>query len=355
MVSFVGIVSAGCSSEAGSQTVPNLLHTVVDTSRDLRSSVAHRDSTFHTILSFSGKNGAHPQGDLVTFNGKLYGTTKLGGKSRVCSAGYGAVFFVSVSGAEHTYSFNYVVGAAPAAQLTIVKLASQKTELFGTASKGGAYFDRGTAFAMQPRGSLHWIHDFGSDVDGANPLGGLTLANTLLYGTTSRGPGGGSGYGTVFPMTLAGQDTVIYTFADTNGAFPHGSLVLFHNLPYGTTSDGGTSSRKCGVVFEVRPKGGGQIIYHFSGLNGAHPYAGLALWRGKLYGTTRDGGPPAKAPFLRSIRRVTKEDYSIALVALTARIHTDGSPYGTGCSTAPHATVVGKNKVRFLNSIQRRK
>jgi uncharacterized repeat protein (TIGR03803 family) len=78
-----------------------------------------------------------------------------------------------------------------------------------------------------------------------------------LYGTTSEG---GLGWGTVYKITAAGAESVLYTFnALANGRSPMAGLFLDSsgNL-IGTTSLGGLdvcSNRHmgCGVVFRLTP------------------------------------------------------------------------------------------------------
>ena len=92
------------------------------------------------------------------------------------------------------------------------------------------------------------IHSFGaSNGDGAAPAAGLTLGpDGNLYGTTSAG--GLNGGGTVYQITLSGQETVVYSF-DTNTS-PSANLVLGKDGSlYGTTSSGGTFGK--GTVFKL--------------------------------------------------------------------------------------------------------
>jgi uncharacterized repeat protein (TIGR03803 family) len=61
--------------------------------------------------------------------------------------------------------------------------------------------------------------------DGQYPSAGLILAGSKLYGTTQAG--GTSGYGTVFEVSIAGQESILYSLrGGTDGAYPSGGLVL---------------------------------------------------------------------------------------------------------------------------------
>ena len=60
--------------------------------------------------------------------------------------------------------------------------------------------------------------------DGANPLGGLTVDGTSLYGTTSSG--GKYGMGTVFEIDGSGKLTVLYEFTGgKDGGNPEAALI----------------------------------------------------------------------------------------------------------------------------------
>lgn len=79
------------------------------------------------------------------------------------------------------------------------------------------------------------------------------------------------------------------SFSGIDGAHPMAGLVRVGDLLYGTTADGGASGD--GEVFAL-PLGGGQpqVLTSFNGTDGAHPLAGLTLWDDRLYGTTSQGG-----------------------------------------------------------------
>jgi uncharacterized repeat protein (TIGR03803 family) len=73
-----------------------------------------------------------------------------------------------------------------------------------------------------------------------------------FYGTT--GGGGIAGYGVVYKVNTAGQETVLHSFTGgADGAFPSGGVIRDSagNL-YGTTQEGGTAGY--GVVFKITPQ-----------------------------------------------------------------------------------------------------
>jgi len=142
------------------------------------------------------------------------------------------------------------------------------------------------------------LHSFTNSPDGAFPFAGLLRdAAGNLYSTTASG--GVSGFGTVFKLDPAGNETVLHSFTGSpDGAFPNAGLVMdpAGNL-YGTTSQGGSGSGcgfsfGCGTVFKLDPAGNETILYSFKGgSDGESPVAGLIMdVAGNLYGTTADGG-----------------------------------------------------------------
>src|SRR5208337_600403 len=96
------------------------------------------------------------------------------------------------------------------------------------------------------------LYSFGSQSgDGNYPVAGLVFDKEAnFYGTTHYG--GAYGYGTVFEITSAGAEKVLYSFGGQagDGAYPVAGLVFDKkgNL-YGTTADGGAYGY--GTVFEV--------------------------------------------------------------------------------------------------------
>jgi len=132
------------------------------------------------------------------------------------------------------------------------------------------------------------IHSFTWN-DGANPVSGLTVDGSTLYGTTSAG--GKFGVGTVFEIKASGEETVLYDFTGgEDGASPEAALILIGGKLYGTTAGGGAYD--AGTVFEVTPHGAERVLHSFNGrAGGADPEASLAAdAEGNLYGTASMGG-----------------------------------------------------------------
>jgi uncharacterized repeat protein (TIGR03803 family) len=111
-----------------------------------------------------------------------------------------------------------------------------------------------------------------------------------LYGGT---PFGAGGYGAVYRIDPAGNETLLAQFAGgrLDGGRPYGALLRDGrgNL-WGTTALGGVSN--LGTLFRIDSLGHRAIVHHFfGGPDGAHPFDGLVRdAQGNLYGTTRNGG-----------------------------------------------------------------
>ena len=136
------------------------------------------------------------------------------------------------------------------------------------------------------------VYTFTGGTDGGGPNGGLFLDKAgNLYGTTSGG--GLYGSGTVFKVSQAGTETVLYNFTGGNdGGFPTGSLIAdaAGNL-YGTTLGGGIGGFT-GVVFKLDPTLKETVLYSFTGgADGGNPVGNLVRDKlGNLYGVTNSGG-----------------------------------------------------------------
>ena len=202
-------------------------------------------------------------------------------------------FPVSVSGVNSD-------GAKPLAGLIL-----SGNTLYGTAYIGGTN-GNGAVFADNANSSgFTNLHSFTTlagpypptNSDGANPHGGLILSGNTLYGTAQAG--GSSGVGTVFAInTDSSGFTNLHSFTATtgpnftnsDGAHPYAVLILSGKTLYGTLVDGGSSGN--GTVFAVSTNGTGFTnLYNFSGGNdGANPEGGLVLAGNTLYGTTFYGG-----------------------------------------------------------------
>jgi len=254
---------------------------------------------YQMLYRFHPWEGTHPEAGLLDVNGMLYGTTTAGGLSHD-----GTVYRVSTSGVERAiYRFRGGSdGSDPQSGLLNVSGTLYGTTYSGGGS--GCYYGQGcgTIFSVTPSGTEKVLYAFKGGSDGGNPYAGLTDVKGTLYGTTFFGGGSGcrislgTGCGTVFSITTSGQETVLHRFAGgSDGTWPGAELIDVKGVLYGTTLEGGSacgySVGGCGTVYSVTPAGVEKVLYAFKdGSDGNDPRSGLINVNGMLYGTTSGGG-----------------------------------------------------------------
>jgi uncharacterized repeat protein (TIGR03803 family) len=257
------------------------------------------DGTETVLYTFTGgSDGGFPQANLIIDKaGNLYSTTTEGGGNGCEGSGCGTVFKLAPDGSLttlHTFTGGDDGGFSQAGLI-----ADRKGNLYGTAFSGGAN-GKGTIFRISARGRFDVLYAFqGGYNDGAYPQAGLILDSSgNFYGTTRAGGGTGCGYGngcgSIFKLSAAGTETMLYAFTGaSDGAEPYGGVTedASGNL-YGTTITGGNADG-LGVVFELRSGESLKALHTFEGTSdGAWPEAGVALdTSGNVYGTAYAEGP----------------------------------------------------------------
>jgi uncharacterized repeat protein (TIGR03803 family) len=259
--------------------------------------------TLTPLYTFLGEaDGASPSEVGLDPAGNLYGITTFGGDAGCGqSGGCGVAFKLNARGHEsilHTFT------APPDGATSYVGLLRDSSGVFYGETLNGGSNGAGIIFKLTPPPTAcaavlcPWhetiLHQFsGGSGDGANPYGDpIEDSSGNIYGTTTGG--GSTGFGTVFKLDSAGNESVLYSFGEPpDGAEPSGALLLEAGNLYGVTVLGGTAS--AGTVFELSPSGSGwteQVLHDFTeGSDGGFPIAGLiADERGNLYGTTDAGG-----------------------------------------------------------------
>ena len=277
--------------------------------------LAQTESVLYSFCAMSNcADGSDPAGNLILDGtGDFYGTTAAGGiVGGLCqSFGCGTVFERTASG---TVKILYDFSASPDGEDPIGGLVrDSKGNLYGTTGYGGnaggvcGTNGCGTVFELVKTGATYTeklLYAFTGGTDGANPGSGLVRdTGGNLYGTTLGGGGSGcssgAGCGTVFKITSAGNEEVLYSFTgNADGAMPSASLILdaagnlYGTTAYGGNVGGGCGSLGCGVVFKVTPAGQEVVLYKFKGsADGQFPLAPLVRdGNGNLYGTTSTGG-----------------------------------------------------------------
>ena len=240
-----------------------------------------------TLYAFSGgTDGSYPDSGLTAGpDGNFYGTTTYGGANNL-----GTVYKLTPAGV-HTVLYSFTGGPGdgqyPASGLDL----GSDGAFYATTTAGGA-FGLGTFFKITLAGIETLLYSFGENGSGASPQGLTLLADGNFYGTTTTG--GANNLGTVYKMTPAGVQTVLYSFAAApDGQTPVAGLSSDSdgNL-YGVTYYGGTDN--FGTIFRIAPDGTGYVTLHsFAGEAADGQYPGTKLRNvpdGTLYGSTGGGG-----------------------------------------------------------------
>jgi len=185
----------------------------------LASAIPATAQTYDVLTNFKADIGM-PRAKLLASGGYLYGTTVAGG-----DYGYGSVFRIRPdgSGFETIHSFRHQDGANP-----IGELIEYNGSLYGvTQGGGGVSLNSGTLFRIDlanPAGveTLH-VFDYAAPGNTGFPAGGLILSNSILYGMAQGG--GAHDHGTVFafdPSTTPGTLSILHSFDSPAGYGPVG-------------------------------------------------------------------------------------------------------------------------------------
>jgi uncharacterized repeat protein (TIGR03803 family) len=261
--------------------------------------------TLKVLHTFTGAPDGQNPGGLIDVAGDLYGVTNAGGTGS-CKVGgvhgCGTVFKMTGAGKlvwRHSFNGN-PDGAFPGIESL---LTDGKGDFYGTTAGGGSGSCEdegvkgcGTVFVVTSAGGEKVLYSFeGGESDGSGPVGGLVRDSSgNLYGTTSGGGDGAcqGGCGTVFMLTSALVEKVLYEFqGGTDALGPIAGLVRDSagNL-YGATTGGGLYGG--GTVFVVSSAGEETVLVNFNPSDptyGYYPYGSLAMESGNLYGTTLFG------------------------------------------------------------------
>ena len=233
----------------------------------------------------NGNPGGNPVGTLVEgVTGNLYGTAEYGG-----SDNYGTVFQTDLATGTTTTLAEITGGLAgyyPQSDL----IQATDGNFYGTTAQGGAN-NLGTFFQVTPAGVYTVLYSFTGGADGSRPLRGVVQGvDGSFYGVCNQGGtyDGGAIYRIDYLNTTF-KLTALYDFVPLvlDGSNPLSNLVQASDGNfYGTTAGGGANGN--GIVYEITPTGGYNIIYNFTdGTDGAAPVAALTQANdGNLYGTT---------------------------------------------------------------------
>ena len=290
---------AGSRSGSAARCVAACLVTLLAACGGDGSETSSSSETVLHAFGATSTDGTSPNALIQGKDGNFYGTTYSGGANRLSvgyfpgAAGDGTFYMITPAGVETVlYSFgaSNLDGLGPSGSL----IQAADGNFYGTTMLGGAA-DAGTVFKITPTGVETVLYSFGaSSTDAVNPSSGVIQGTDgNFYGTAS---GGAAEYGTVFMVTPSDVETVLHSFggSTTDGQYPGGGLVqgLDGNF-YGTTTYGGATTDVSnigtgeGTVYKITPAGEETLIYSFGSLDGFGPTGTLAQdSAGNLYGTT---------------------------------------------------------------------
>lgn len=247
------------------------------------------------VHSFTGgADGQNPVAPLTAVDGTIYGTAFQGG------AAHGTIFKITPSGKYSiVYNFGVTSGDCTEPDTAMIYVPSQKA-LYGTGYGGGANGE-GCIFKLSMTSKKvqeSIVYSFTGAPTSSTGASAPVFLKNALYVTTPEG--GANGYGAVLEVTLSGQESVLYSFKnDPDGAHPVAALLALGGALYGTTDDGGKGAcvgyAGCGTIFKVTLAGKETVLYRFmdstTKVDGGGPTSPLIAVAGTLYGTSQCTGP----------------------------------------------------------------
>jgi uncharacterized repeat protein (TIGR03803 family) len=257
-------------------------------------SVAHAQTfEFSTLYSFKNVPASPriPEAEpIVDAEGNLYGTTPSGGSNHTfCNLGCGTVFKVTASGVLSVLHYFQAPPDGVNPQTSLFRDAAGN--LYGSTVEGGAV-GCGTIFKITPANVETVLYSFTCGADGSEPSSVVVDSSGDIYGTSQTA----SLAGLVFKLNASNTFSVLYSFCSAadcaDGELPSGGLTRDKkgNL-YGATAFGGAFQG--GTLFKVTPTGVETVLHSFGGEpgDGAEPYYNLVHnATGTLYGVTVLGG-----------------------------------------------------------------
>jgi uncharacterized repeat protein (TIGR03803 family) len=250
--------------------------------------------TLTVLYSFvGGTDPASTNGVTLASDGTLYGTSQFGGANNG-----GTVYTVTPDGVEKVlFSFPGESGLVPDSGITYnysggpasALIEGSDGNLYGaTIALAGPYISTvnyGTVFRITPAGAETVLYSFTGNSDGSNPTGLIQGSDGNFYGTAASV--GDDGPYTVFKVTPMGDETVLYTFPSPPGAtsvppLPSALIQGTDGNFYGTTQGGGATGN--GTVFKITPAGDTTLYSFTGGSDGGNPTSLIQGSDGNFYG-----------------------------------------------------------------------
>lgn len=223
-------------------------------------------------------------------NGDLYGFATS------CGEGLAGMAYKITLAGVYTQLYSFQGGPTDVDSPYGAPLQASDGDIWGTGVGGGSVDGNGGVFKLTTAGKETLVYSFqGQDIDGSSPYAPLIEGTDgNFYGTTFLG-GLNVNDGTVFKLTPAGKETVLYSFPNqTDGAFPRQPLTQGTNgLLYGVATDCGGGGCSQAGLFDITTKGVYDNLYLFplGPSNSEQPSSPLLLsTNGTLYGTAEAGG-----------------------------------------------------------------
>lgn len=245
---------------------------------------SHSQESLTSDYSFKNKTaGGKPDFThmVADTSGKLFGMTTVGGFQD-----NGVIFEFNpvTSNYKVVYEFGRGQGSQPHGSLCLFN-----GKFYGMTLLGGEQ-NHGVLFEFDPKTGIYIVkRSFKTDNLGRDPYGSLIVYGDKLYGMTTDG--GTNNNGVLFKYDpITNTYTKLYNFASATGSFPQGALIELNGKFYGTTQLGGANFN--GVIFEFNPSTSTYSLKKSFDryISGGQPYGNLTFFKGKLYGSTYEGG-----------------------------------------------------------------
>jgi uncharacterized repeat protein (TIGR03803 family) len=185
------------------------------------------------------------------------------------------------------------------------------------------------------------LFNFPGDPGAAHPSGTLAQGRDgNLYGVSYEGGVNGSGQadGTIFKMTPAGVNTVIYSLTSTDDYCYIGLTLGSDGNFYGVCQGLGSND---GLVYKITPAGTFTLLHNFSGADGSDPSGvPIQFTDGNFYGTAHSGGAHGYGTVFKMTPTGTlttlysfddSNDEGVASPCAALIVGKDGNFYGTFC------------------------
>jgi uncharacterized repeat protein (TIGR03803 family) len=250
--------------------------------------------TYTLLYNFpGGSKGLQPGDFVVTASGSILGEASY--NNCACSLLY------NLTNGKETVLHRFSETQGYQEEVPEGLLLSTKGDtLYGTTMYGGSRSDTcdpslgcGIAFSYNLTTSKYKLmHEFkNGPKDGAGPVGTQALDSSgNLFGLTFGG--GTNGNGAFYEITAAGAEKVLYSFGDApDGAHPGSGPISYGGNYYGVTIDGGANTcynGSCGTIFKITPAGKETVLYNFTGgSDGLNPYELIGDSKGNFYGISK--------------------------------------------------------------------